>query len=349
MVDKGTGACSGSLAPGNELAGPVRRGLLRLRRRATTLVLDFFVLKPIAIFVWWFSQCANDLRFPGRRELLRRIECALAEGRPVVVASNHVSWFDDPVIPMALYRTGQRAGLELVALGAFVAVVWLLPPEVLPPPAGVAAGFVAAVAIALLGARKIWWTLGDRVNLRDASVLEGKFALTRKTPPGRLLRAFLRVADRAIPWFMRSDSTKTVFIDRRPGEEAKRARARAVSTAIELAERLEPVWVFFEGGRSKVPGVVAPARRGIGSLALGLRERGLSPLVVVICHQGMERLIPPGGSRFLSYGHRVDVGWSILDVDQSSAPANDDQAFADAVRQEAVRIQQLGPARPDGV
>ena len=339
MLSKRTSARSEPFASRSDLAAPVRGGLRRVSRGTTTLILNFFIVKPIVIFVWWFSHCANALQFRGRRELLHRMKCALAEGRPVLVAVNHVSWFDDPVIPIALYGTGQRAGLELIALGGFVAVCWLLPPELLPPPAGVAAGVAGAAAIALFGARKVWWTLGDRVNLSDASVLQGKFALTRKAPPGPLLRAVLSLADSAIPWFMRSGATKTAFVDRRPGEEAKRARARAVATTLELAERLEPVWVFFEGGRSRTPGIIAPARRGIGSLVLGLRERGHQPLVVVVYHRGMERLIPPGGSRFLSYGHQVEVDWSLFDVDSSKVAASDAQAVADAVRETAVRLQ----------
>jgi hypothetical protein len=319
--------------------GSFRWRLRRIGRRVTTLVLDFFIIKPIAIFVWWFSHRANALHFRERRELLHQMKRARAEGRPVVVAVNHVSWFDDPVIPMALYRTGQRAGLELGALGGFMAVCWMLSPEVIPPMAGVAAGVAGAVGIALLGARKVWWTLGDRVNLSDASVLRGKFALTRKAPPGPLLRSLIRLADSTIPWFMHSGSTKTVFVDRRPGEEAKLSRARAVATTLELAERLEPVWVFFEGGRSKVPGVISPARRGIGLLVLGLWERGHQPLVAVVYHRGMERLIPPGGSRFLSFGHGVEVSWSLLDVDLSRAATIDAQAIACAVREAAVQLQ----------
>jgi hypothetical protein len=325
----------------DDLTGSFPRRLRRIGRGVTTLMLDFFFIKPIALFVWWFSHRANTLHFRERRELLHRLERARAEGRPVLVAVNHVSWFDDPVIPMALYRTGQRAGLEFLALGGFIAVCWMLPPEVLPPPAGVAAGIAAATPIALFGARKIWWTLGDRVNLSNASVLRGKFALTRKGTPGPIVRSVTSLADSAIPWFMRSGSAKTVFVDRRPGEEAKLSRARAVATTLELAERLEPVWVFFEGGRSKVPGVIAPARRGIGSLVLGLRERGHQPLVAIVCHRGMERLIPPGGSRFLSYGHRVEVRWSLLDVGSSNAAASDAQAIATAVRETAVRLQAL--------
>jgi len=72
---------------------------------------------------------------------------------------------------------------------------------------------------------------------------------------------------------------------------------------------------------------------------LGLRERGHQPLVVVVYHRGMERLIPPGGSRFLSYGHQVDVDWSLFDMDSSNAAASSAQAVADAVRDTAVRLQ----------
>lgn len=339
MTEKQVGACTEPFTSRSGFAGRVRSGVRSASRGMTTLTLDLFVLKPIAIFVWWFSERANSLHFRRRRELLRRMKRAQAEGRPVLVAVNHVSWFDDPVIPMALYGTGRRASLEFVALGGWVTACWLLSPEFLRPPAGIIAAASGALVIALFGARKIWWTLGDRVNLSDASVLEGKFALTRKTPPGPLLRVALRLADSAIPWFMRSGSTKTVFVDRRPGEGAKRVRARALEATLDIAERLEPVWVFFEGGRSRVPNVIAAARHGIGSLALGLRERGHEPLVVVVRHHGMERLIPPGGSRFLSSGHRVDVGWSLVDVDPSSAAATDAQAFADAVREVAVGIE----------
>ena len=35
-------------------------------RTATTLCLDLLVLKPLAVFVWWFSQRANTLRFERR-------------------------------------------------------------------------------------------------------------------------------------------------------------------------------------------------------------------------------------------------------------------------------------------
>lgn len=311
-----------------------------LARVATTLLLDLVALKPLATFVWWFSQRANTIQFDRCRELRRLIERTLAEGRPVLVASNHVSWFDDPVIPMALYRTGERAARELLLLLALAGACWLLPAQVLPAPAAVALVAGAATASALAGARKVWWTLGALENLSDASVLRGKLALTRKAPPGPLLRAWLRAADVLIPWFMHSGSVRTIMVDRRPGEEARQARARGIAAALDVAARPEPVWIFFEGGRTKRPGEIAPARRGVGSLVTGLVERDHDPLVVVLYHEGMERLIPPGGARLLSRGHEVRVRWSLFDVLGSKGVAEGDaQAVADAVRDETLALQ----------
>lgn len=307
---------------------------------ATTLLLDLIVLKPLAVFVWWFSQRRNRVHFAGRAALERRIREAIVRGRPVIVASNHVSWFDDPVVPMALHRTGPRAAVELAGLAALVAVCAALPDEVLPTPAGIAVSLGGALAIAALGARKTWWTLGDLVNLSDARVLRGKLALTREAPPGPLLGAWLAAADRLIPWFMRSGTVRTIFVDRRDGEQARRTRERAVEAALEVAQRPEPVWVFFEGGRTKTPGVLAPARRGVGALVLGLRERGSDPLVVVVLHEGMERLIPPGGARFLGFGHRVEVRWTVFDADAEPAvQRGDDLAVAEAIRERALQLQ----------
>ena len=309
-------------------------------RRTTTLLLDLLVMKPIAISVWCFSQRANTIHFSEREAMLRRIDAAFAEGRPVLVAANHVSWFDDPVIPMALYRSGQRASLEYAALAALVAICWALPEDILPPRTGVALCVAAVLCIGLLGSRKVWWTLGALENLSDARVLRGKFALTREAPPGPILRGLLTLADSAIPWFMRSGTVRTVFVDRRPGEDARRVSARGVAAALDVAERLEPVWVFFEGGRTKNPPEIAPARRGIGALLLGLRERGQRPLLLVVYHRGMERLIPPGGSHFLSSEHEVFVRWTEFDAEASGAVAkSDDLAVANEVREVAVRLQ----------
>ena len=297
-------------------------------------------MKPIAISVWCFSQRANTIHFSEREAMLRRIDAAFAEGRPVLVAANHVSWFDDPVIPMALYRSGQRASLEYAALAALVAVCWALPEDILPPRTGVALCVAAVLCIGLLGSRKVWWTLGALENLSDARVLRGKFALTREAPPGPILRGLLTLADSAIPWFMRSGTVRTVFVDRRPGEDARRVSAHGVAAALDVAERLEPVWVFFEGGRTKNPPEIAPARRGIGALLLGLRERGQRPLLLVVYHRGMERLIPPGGSHFLSSEHEVFVRWTEFDAEASGAVAKSDElAVANEVREVAVRLQ----------
>ncbi len=320
--------------------GRLRGALATLGRGATTFVLDLVFIKPVSIFVWWFSQRANTIHFRGRAELRARIERTLAQGRPVFVAMNHVSWFDDPVIPMALFRTGQRAALEAVLLAAAVALCVGLWSSVLAPPVAALGIAGALAAVALSPARKVWWTLGDLVNLSDAKVLRGKLALTRRRPPRPLLGALVAVADVAIPHLMRTGSIRTVLVDRRGGEQARRANARAVEQTLDVAERLEPVWVFFEGGRTKTPGVIAPARRGIGTLILGARERGQRPWVGVVHHRGMERLIPPGGSHFLSSGHVVEVRWTEFDVEGSKAVGDGDaQAVSDAVRAEAMRLQ----------
>jgi 1-acyl-sn-glycerol-3-phosphate acyltransferase len=322
---------------------PPRRlwgALATLGRGATTLVLDLVFVKPVCIFIWWFSQRANAMHFRGRAELRASIERALAQGRPVFIALNHVSWFDDPVLPIALYRTGQRAALEAVLLAAVVGLcVWLSPSVLAPPPAALGIA-CALLAVARSPARKVWWTLGDLVNLSDAKVLRGKLALTRSRPPGLLQRALVAVANVAIPWLMRTGSVRTVFIDRRSNEQARHTNARAVEQTLDVAERLEPVWVFFEGGRTRTPGVIAPARRGVGSLILGARERGQRPWVGVVYHSGMERLIPPGGRQFLSTGHELEVRWTEFDVEGSKEVGEGDaQAVADAIRAEAVGLQ----------
>jgi 1-acyl-sn-glycerol-3-phosphate acyltransferase len=322
------------------LPGRVRGALATIGRGTATLVLDLVFVKPLCILIWLFSQRANEIHFRGRVELRAQIERALARGRPVFIALNHVSWFDDPVIPLALYRTGQRAVLELVLLAAAVALCVGLSPSPLAPPLAALGIAGASAAVARSPARKVWWTLGDLVNLSDAKVLRGKLALTRSRPLGRLLRAWVALADVAIPYLMSTRSVRTVFVDRRGGERARSTNARAVEQILDVAERLEPVWVFFEGGRAKTPGVIAPARSGIGTLILGARERGRRPWVGVVYHRGMERLIPPGGSRFLSTGHAVEVRWTEFDVEGSKAVGEGDaQAVADAVRAVAVRLQ----------
>jgi 1-acyl-sn-glycerol-3-phosphate acyltransferase len=312
-----------------------------------TPLLDLVALKPIAIFVWWFSTRANRLVFERRRELRTRVDRALASGRPVLLASNHVAWFDDPVIPMALYRTGERALAEVAGLAVWVALCWLDPLGLERPLLQVALALLGAWGVGRFGAKKVWWTLGDYLNLQDASVLRGKVGIVRGgRPPGLWLRWLLALADPTIRGFMRSRTVRTLFVDRRPGEEAKRARARTLSRAVGIAARPEPFWIFFEGGRTKVPGTIAPARRGVGALALALRERGLDPLLIAVSHRGMERLIPPGGARFLGFGHRVDVAWAEVPLPpEGSDPEKEAQVLADAVREEVVRLQAGGAAQ----
>lgn len=323
-----------------------RRGVVaRGAGAVATAVLDLVAFKPIALFVGWLSTRANRIDFERRRELRERVGGALAAGRPVLVASNHVSWFDDPVIPMALYRSGARAACELGGLALWIALCAAAPAGGVGPATRVTAAGLGALAVACFGVRKTWWTLGALENLSDASVLRGKLALTRRAPPGPFLRILLAVADPAIRGFMRSRTVKTVLVDRRPGEEARHSRERALEQTLALAMEPACVWVFFEGGRSKVPGVIAPARRGIGALVLGLWARGGDPLVIALSHRGMERVIPPGASRFLSSGHTVTVRWAELDREIREAAPRGEQAVADAIRAAVVALQ--APATRD--
>jgi 1-acyl-sn-glycerol-3-phosphate acyltransferase len=315
-------------------------------RRVVTALLDLLVVKPIAVFVWWLSNRANSIDFAERGELRRRIGQALREGRPVLIACNHLSWFDDPVIPMAIFRTGERSMAELAVIAIGVLLCWGLPDGGFLEALAIAATVLAAVGSACCGAHKAWWTLGDLVNLSDASVLRGKLELVRGQSPGSAIRVALKIADVAIRSFMRTETVRTIFVDRRPGEQARSARLRAFERTLEIAARPETIWVFFEGGRSRVPGRIAPARHGIGSLALALTERGFRPLLIAVSHRGMERVIPPGASRFLSSGHRVAARWNEVDVgSMASEHAGHPQGFADAVREEVVRLQaELGMA-----
>ena len=94
-------------------------------------------MKPIAIFVWWLSNRANRIELQDRAELRRRVEAAARGGRPVLFASNHLSMFDDPVLPMALYRLGFRAVAELSALTALLVACWVVPGEIGPARRGI--------------------------------------------------------------------------------------------------------------------------------------------------------------------------------------------------------------------
>jgi hypothetical protein len=314
-----------------EPAGRAARALLRIPASLATAILNLGLTKPIAIFVWWLSSRANRMRFEERAELRRRVQRAVRAGRPVLFASNHVSMFDDPVVPMALFRTGQRAAAEVCVLALLLALCWAVPEEILPPALPRLAALGWAAGIAFFGVRKEWWSLGDLVNFSGADALRGKLASGRDRP----------LADPAIFFFMRSEVVKTVFVDRRDGEAAKSARKRAVALTLEIAARAEPVWIFFEGGRSSDPGEIGAARGGIGAVVLGLWEQGLDPLVVAIHQRGLEQVIPRESNRWLTSGHRIDVCWSECTLDQRDGAAGerrDPQTIADAVRDEVVRL-----------
>jgi 1-acyl-sn-glycerol-3-phosphate acyltransferase len=316
------------------------RTCLRALERLATAALNWIVTKPIAVHVWWLSSRANTTDFRERPELRARIGAARSAGRPVLFASNHLSMFDDPVVPMALYRTGPRAARDLLVLGGLVLAASLLPAGALAS-AAIAGAVAWALGAGLWGAGKDWWSLGDLVNFSGADALRGKLEIRSGRPPGKLASALLALADPTIYYFMRSGAVKTVFVDRRPGEEPKRARARAVEETVDITARAEPVWIFFEGGRAVVPGEIGPARRGIGDVVIGLRARGLEPLVVAVHHRGLELVIPRGSSRWIVPGHRIEVCWSELALPRSE----DAQALADAAREEVVRLADLGGGR----
>ena len=343
-----TGDLPGGAAAEGEAPERLREGLLRAISAVVTALLTLFITKGIAIFVWWLSNRANRIDFQDRAKLRRTVEGAVPEGRPVLFASNHVSMFDDPVLPMDLYRTGARAIGEWLVLATLLLLYWTVPASVLPRAVPGIAALGWAAGIAVFGARKVWWSLGDLVNFSGAMALRGKLAIDRERPLSGVRLALLRVADRAIYGFMRSGAVKTVFVDRRAGEEAKRARARAVAEAIDIAARAEPIWIFFEGSRATVPGEIGPARRGIGDIILGLRARGLDPLVVGVRQRGLERVMPRGSKRWITSGHLIEVCWCECRVDlagPTGGPRSDPQAIADAVREQIAALQPGKPRR----
>jgi 1-acyl-sn-glycerol-3-phosphate acyltransferase len=302
-------------------------------------LLNLVLAKPIAIFVWWLHARANHTTFHGRSELARRVKRARTVGDPVLFASNHLSMFDDPVVPMALFRTGPRAVTELACLVALLLLWHAIPPTVVPPEVMVASLIAYALGIALLGARKTWWSIGDLVNFSGASALRGKMESSRNGPLPHPARALLAALDPVVFFFMRSATVKTVLVDRRPGEEGKRSRARAAERGIELAAGGEQIWIFFEGGRTRMPDEIRPARGGIGQMIQGLQARGIRPVVIAIHHRGLERVIPISSHRWLTSGHRIDIRWSELDMEARDATDQDTQKIADEIRAAVVRLQ----------
>jgi 1-acyl-sn-glycerol-3-phosphate acyltransferase len=301
-------------------------------------LLNLILAKPISIFVWWLHAWANHTTFHGRSALARRVRRARKAGDPVLFASNHLSMFDDPVVPMALFRTGPRAVLELSVLVALL-LLWRVTPEAVVPAEVFVASLVAhLLGMALLGARKTWWSIGDLVNFSGASALRGKMESGRDRPLSLPARIFLATLDPAVFFFMRSATVKTVLVDRRPGEEGKRSRILAAERGIELAAGGEQIWIFFEGGRSRVPNEIRPARGGIGQLIKGLQARGVRPLVIALHHRGLERVIPVSSRRWITSGHRIDIRWSEFDV-QGRGTDWDAQEIADEIRAAVVQLQ----------
>jgi len=260
----------------------------------------------------------------------------------VLFASNHLSMFDDPVVPMALFRTGPRAAAEVSGLVALL-LLWRVTPPTVVPPELIAAFFVGyALGMALLGARKTWWSIGDLVNFSGASALRGKMEAGRHRPLSLPARIFLTTLDPVVFFFMRSATVKTVLVDRRPGEEGKRSRVRAAERGIELAAGGEQIWIFFEGGRTRMPDEIRPARPGIGQVVEGLQARGIRPVVIAIHHRGLEHVIPISSRRWLTSGHRIDIRWSELEMEGNGAhevTERNAQKIADEIRAAVVRLQ----------
>jgi 1-acyl-sn-glycerol-3-phosphate acyltransferase len=322
---------------------------VRILRRAVwavdvlvSILLNLLLAKPISIFVWWLHAGANQTSFRGRRELARRVKRARRAGDPVLFASNHLSMFDDPVVPMALFRTGPRAAAELFCLAALLLLWRVTPPTLVPAEILVGCLIAYSLGIALLGARKTWWSIGDLVNFSGASALRGKMESSRNGPLPLPARAFLAILDPVVFFFMRSATVKTVLVDRRAGEGGKRSRARAAERGIELAAGGEQIWIFFEGGRTRIPDEIRPARRGIGQLVKGLQARGIRPLIIAVHHRGLEQVIPISSRRWLTSGHRIDIRWSECDVEGGVGHATTDpdaQRIAEEIRATVARLQ----------
>jgi 1-acyl-sn-glycerol-3-phosphate acyltransferase len=318
------------------------RGVVRLLDTSVSILLNLVLAKPIAIFVWWLHARANRTTFHRRAELARRVKRARKARDPVLFASNHLSMFDDPVVPMALWRTGPRAALELFFLAALV-ILWQVIPGAIVPPRVFSVSVIAyLLLIALLGARKTWWSIGDLVNFSGASALRGKMESSRDGPLSAPARVLVRLVDPLIFFFMRSATVKTVLVDRRSGDEGKRSRALALARAIELAAGGEQIWIFFEGGRSRDPDQIRPARSGIGEVVKSLEDRGIRPVVIAIHQRGLEHVIPISSRRWLTSGHRIDIRWSELDLGATgglASAARDAQEIADEIRAAVVRLQ----------
>jgi hypothetical protein len=227
---------------------------------------------------------------------------------------------------------------------ALLILWWVTPPTLVSTRAFVVSVIGYSLGIALLGARKTWWSLGDLVNFSGASALHSKMESGRDGLLSVPVRALLAIADPVIFFFMRSATVKTILVDRRLDDEGRQSRARAVESTIELTARGEQIWVFFEGGRTRKPDEIRPARAGIGQVLKGLEARGIRPLVIAIHHRGLEHVLPMSSRRWLTSGHRIDIRWSELDLEWDGAQgiaARDSQKIADDVRGAVVRLQSM--------
>jgi hypothetical protein len=252
--------------------------------------------------------------------------------------------FDDPVIPMALFRTGPRATAELSCLAALLILWWVIPSTIIPPEVFAVLVLACAMVIALLGARKTWWSIGDLINFSGISALRGKIEFGRQEPLPILTRILLTVADPLICLFMQSGTVKTVLVDRRPGEESSQSRLHAITRMIEVAASGEQIWVFFEGGRSRKPDEIGPARKGIGHVVKGLQSLGIRPIIIAIHHRGLEHVIPMSSRHWVTSGGRIDVRWSefCLEGDEAHGVYDPDaQKIADDIRGAVLRLQSV--------
>lgn len=309
---------------------------------AVSILLNLVLAKPISIFVWWLHAWANHTTFHGRAELARRIRRARRAGDPVLFASNHLSMFDDPVVPMALFRTGPRAVAELSGLVGLLLLWRVTRSTAVPPEVALATLVSYSLGISLLGARKTWWSIGDLINFSGVSALRGKMESGRDRPLSLPARILLAVLDPLVFFFMRSATVKTVLVDRQSGAEGKRSRIRAAQRGVELAAGGEQLWIFFEGGRTRIPDEIKPARSGIGQVIKGLQALGIRPVVIAIHHRGLEHVIPISSRRWLTSGHRIDIRWSEFDAEGRGVHdlgERDAQEIADDIRAAVVRLQ----------
>ncbi len=150
--EKGVGCAAG-------LWAVLRRSTKWMFHGFVSIFLNLVVVKPIAIFVWWLSARSNYTTFHARAELASLVKQARREGTAILFVSNHLSMFDDPIIPMALFRTGLRASAELLGLAALLTLGRVVPATIIEPGAFACVIVAFLIGIGLRGARKTWCSL----------------------------------------------------------------------------------------------------------------------------------------------------------------------------------------------